>query len=226
MGAVQSVHLVRRRTRRVGARRRLLGARECVLDGRSVRLRCPVSAPWARASTGRPSLESWRVALSDERTGKRALESAARKALESLKPPEPDALLAHTDVVEALCAAVLPRHGLDDIAKAMKPVGTDLTSLFNANHRRVWPQVETAFAVRHLIEHRDGRIDRAFRRTLSAPLWMNSSWGERLGELTERHEKITVTEADLRATAEAMLGALAALDGRCAELAARRSTPP
>jgi hypothetical protein len=173
------------------------------------------------------ALENWRTALSDERMGKKTLAPAARKVLKKLTPPDAEALLAHTDVVEALCAAIVPRQGLDKIAEAMKPVGTDLKKLCYARGPRVWPQIKTAFEVRHLIEHRNGLIDRSFRERSSAPEnWTSSNWGKRLGELTERQKKVTVTETDLRETADAMLEALIALDESCRELVARRDAPP
>ena len=83
------------------------------------------------------------------------------------------------------------------------------------------PRSFLAFQVRHLIEHRNGRIDPQFR-AIGQSLWKNSSWGQRITDLPAR-KKITVIESDLRETASAMGAALEALQAPCVALASRRA---
>jgi hypothetical protein len=60
-----------------------------------------------------------------------------------------------------------------------------------------WPQIYTAFEARHLVEHRDGRVDARFRDAV-AQVWSNSSWGRRFR--LEDLEKVVVEEEDVIAT--------------------------
>jgi hypothetical protein len=80
-----------------------------------------------------------------------------------------------------------------------------LICLLNRKNIRYWPQIYTAFEVRHLVEHRDGRIDREFVRKL-AFMWIQSSWGKR-GIPLEPLEKVPVEEEDVIETHKAMLEA-------------------
>ncbi|GAB5521994.1 MAG: hypothetical protein RhofKO_42450 [Rhodothermales bacterium] len=155
-------------------------------------------------------LESWRVALLRQRAGQGAL---SEKAWKHLKSPSPRSLLAHDDVIEALCAQVVPRYGLPQIAKSAALVGTDVPRLLNADHHALWAQVAVAFQVRHLIEHRNSYIDDAFRSQVS-PIWPQTSWGKRNSDLSQE-EKVTVTKEDLRVTYEKMVASLVALSKRC-----------
>lgn len=159
------------------------------------------------------ALQSWRVALRRDRAGTSPLSAAAKRALVS---PSPESLLEHDDVVEAISAAIVPKHGLGRIVDSMRHVGTILPQILNDHNYLIWPQLSVAFQVRHLIEHRNGHIDDSFRAH-SSKLWVASSWGRRLGDL-RLHAKVNVTKDDLQATADLMLDALSALEPRCLEL--------
>jgi hypothetical protein len=163
-------------------------------------------------------LECWRIALSEFRTGKADLSYEAWK---KLKSPNPRELLDHNDSVEALCASVVPQHGLKDIVDSMRLVGTDLMTLLNNKGHQVWSQVFTAFQVRHLIEHRNGYVDESFRNSVKST-WATSSWGENLGDICNE-QRITVTEEDLRVTANQMNRFVEALEDLCDELDKRRT---
>jgi len=68
-----------------------------------------------------------------------------------------------------------------------------------------WAQINTAFAVRNLVEHRDGKVDKLFRNAVK-DIWPQSNWGKRVdSETLVTLEKITVEEEDVNATFTAML---------------------
>jgi hypothetical protein len=163
-------------------------------------------------------LECWRIALLELRAGRAGLSEEAWK---KLKSPEPRELLEHNDSIEALCASVVPQHGLKEIVASMRLVGTDLITLLNNKDHQVWSQVFTAFQVRHLIEHRNGFIDENFRNAVKST-WATSSWGKKLGDICNE-QRITVTEEDLRDTAKQMNRFVESLQNLCCKLDKRRT---
>jgi hypothetical protein len=98
---------------------------------------------------------------------------------------------------------VVPAHDLSRLVASLREA-TDIRvpKDLPAFDFRKWSQIQVAFEVRHLIEHRDGRIDSEFR-THVRHFWPNSSWGRR-GRLPSAPERITVDEADVVSTYEAM----------------------
>jgi len=84
---------------------------------------------------------------------------------------------------------------------------------------RYWQQINTAFEVRNLIEHRDGQADRHFRELLASD-WAISSWGAR--ERLERLEKVVVEDEDVIQTYRAMLEATSLLTRAVLEWSARK----
>ncbi len=165
------------------------------------------------------ALEAWRVALMEHREGICDLGKPAAKKLANTAP-KLHVLLPFDDVTEAICDAVVPRHGLTSLVEEMSVVGLDIVRSCNTAAPEVWPQIRTAFEVRHLIEHRNGRTDERFRKAVES-LWPRSSWGRRNAEL-QGEAQITVTESDLRATCDAMFLMLDSLRPACLEYDERR----
>jgi len=67
----------------------------------------------------------------------------------------------------------------------------------------VWAQIAVAFEVRNVIEHRDGKVDAKFRKTVRED-WPKSTWGR--VSVTEV-KKVTVEYDDVIAAFDAMLRA-------------------
>lgn len=100
---------------------------------------------------------------------------------------------------------IIPVHGLHRFESALKQAANiQLRDVLNHKDYRSWPQIYTAFEVRHLVEHRDGKVDNGFRERLRA-VWSNSSWGVR--ESLQHLKKIAVEEEDVIQTYTAMLEA-------------------
>jgi hypothetical protein len=106
---------------------------------------------------------------------------------------------------EAILLRLVPPHGLCSLARALEcATGIKLQALLgkvNANH---WPQIRVAFQVRHLVEHRDGKVDSRFRNAVGVKLWVASSWGR---QPLEDLQKVRVEPTDVAATYEAMIAA-------------------
>jgi len=106
---------------------------------------------------------------------------------------------------EFVIGQVVPGHGLDRLVRALKKVTEiDVPSLLNRHDIRRWPQLLVAFEVRHLVEHRDGKVDSVFRAKVRE-VWSNSSWKDRNFETLT---KIAVESADVHATHDAMVQAV------------------
>jgi hypothetical protein len=103
---------------------------------------------------------------------------------------------------------LVPPHGLEEFVKAfVLYTKIDLVSAVDRVHDRAWPQIKTAFEIRHLIEHRDGKVDAAFRRKVQG-VWRSSTWS--LTQLQDLNV-VEVTERDMAATYEAMQSATRAI---------------
>lgn len=103
---------------------------------------------------------------------------------------------------DLLVEAVVPRHGLTAFRTAIKAAtGLDLRSIIYAGNKQRWPQVWVAFSVRHLVEHRDGRVDADFRKTVRDE-WPFSSWGS--ADLAST-QKVLVMHDDVMATYRSMM---------------------
>jgi len=112
---------------------------------------------------------------------------------------------SNADLREFIVDKVVWNHGLvhfEDVLKRTTQI--QLYEVLNAKDFHYWPQIYTAFEARHLVEHRDGKVDGRFRAAV-ARFWPTSSWGKRLS--LEGLEKVVVEEEDVIATYEAMLNA-------------------
>lgn len=106
---------------------------------------------------------------------------------------------------EFIIDKVVGNQGLEHFEKVLKrATQIRLRDVLYAKDFHYWPQIYTAFQARHLVEHRDGKVDGRFREAVRE-VWSNSSWGRRLG--LERLEKVVVEEEDVVATHDAMLNA-------------------
>ena len=82
---------------------------------------------------------------------------------------------------------------------------------------QIWSQLEVAFRVRHLYEHRDARVDRTFRNA-AVSHWGGTSWrtwGDAI-DLDRQDERglpvrLPIRQVDFLATTEAMLEAAPAI---------------
>ena len=95
--------------------------------------------------------------------------------------------------------AFIPAHGLELLTQllgAMTPGSKVCSGSF-------WPQIKVAFAVRHLVEHRNGRVDQRFVGDVSSA-WRLSSWGASKAQLPSPGERVQVGSHDFDATYEAM----------------------
>jgi hypothetical protein len=94
------------------------------------------------------------------------------------------------DIRDFIIEKIVPAYGLQQFEKALeKTTCIHLYDVLNRKDIHYWPQIYTAFEVRHLVEHRDGRVDREFRTKL-AKKWDQSSWGRR--DSLEQLKKVPV----------------------------------
>jgi hypothetical protein len=104
---------------------------------------------------------------------------------------------------ECIIGRVVPSHGLKEMNKFLRQTtGKSLYDQHYARNSKVWSQIHTAFEVRHLIEHRKGKVNDQFLREVP---WKNSSWAD---FPVVEHAKIEVREGDFTATFEAMVEAV------------------
>lgn len=109
------------------------------------------------------------------------------------------------DVREFIIDRIVPVYGLQQFETALnKTTRIRLSDVLKRKNSHCWPQIYTAFEVRHLVEHRDGRVDKAFRTKL-AKKWDQSSWGRR--DSLEQLKKVPVEAEDVIETCTAMLEA-------------------
>ena len=101
---------------------------------------------------------------------------------------------------------MVPGHGLRPFTNEIKKTtGVSLKYVLDTSNPSYWPQIYTAFEVRHLVEHRDGKIDAEFRSNV-AQCWPNTTWGRR-GNNLQQLEKIEVADEDVVTTYHTMLDA-------------------
>jgi hypothetical protein len=112
---------------------------------------------------------------------------------------------SNADLREFIIAKIVRNQGLAHFTGLLQnATQIRLDELLNAKDFHYWPQIRTAFETRHLLEHRDGKVDAGFREVV-AHYWPNSSWGGRLS--LEGLERVAVEEEDVIATHDAMLNA-------------------
>lgn len=75
---------------------------------------------------------------------------------------------------------IVPAHGLGRMAECFKETtGIAISDRLNASNPTYWAQIHSAFEVRHLIEHRKGKVDQRFLdEVASLSLWQHSSWAD------------------------------------------------
>jgi hypothetical protein len=99
---------------------------------------------------------------------------------------------------------VIPRHGLMLLRDALeKSTGIALEKVLNGRQPWYWCQIHSAFEVRHLIEHTNGRTDSEFMADVyTGPLWRASSWGDLALSVGC---KIEIRDGDFEKTWQAMV---------------------
>jgi hypothetical protein len=96
-------------------------------------------------------------------------------------------------VREFVIDRLVPRYGLPRFVTALeKSTGVRLPDVPSRKDSHLYPQIAVAFEIRHLAEHRDGKIDGQFQAHLRG-LWVNSSWGAR--QNLEHLEKVVIEQA-------------------------------
>jgi hypothetical protein len=113
---------------------------------------------------------------------------------------------------EFVIEKIIPRQGLDPMAKCfLETTRKSLRDTLNKVDPKLWSQIYSAFAVRHLIEHRKGKIDQRFLdEVVSRSFWRNSSWADFVAQPPRRGTgpaRIEVREEDFEATFDAMVRA-------------------
>jgi hypothetical protein len=111
---------------------------------------------------------------------------------------------------EYLLRRIIPSHGLTRMEKSLKEsTGLSLPAIVNRSDSLYWPQIHSAFEVRHLVEHTNGRVDTEFHdEVCPSPLWRRSSWGK---QKLNVGDEIVIGDADFDATLNAMLPAAAVI---------------
>jgi hypothetical protein len=131
------------------------------------------------------------------------LNSGLKKSLLAALLAEGQSDIEPEDVIDR----VVPVHGLPALLKCLDLItGVSLRDVLNHRHDRAgWAQIAVAFEVRHLIEHRDGKVDGRFRNSKTVQEnWPHSSWKRvSVSEL----DKVPVEHQDVVATYEAMMRA-------------------
>jgi hypothetical protein len=103
---------------------------------------------------------------------------------------------------EFVIGRVVPTHGLDRMAECFQETaGRSLPKALNAHNSTLWPQIHSAFEVRHLIEHRKGKVDQLFiDEVVSHALWRTSSWSD-LPLANQATVEVRATDFDATCTA-------------------------
>lgn len=111
---------------------------------------------------------------------------------------------------EYILRRIIPTHGLARMEKALKEsTGLSLSTILNRSDPSYWPQIHSAFAVRHLVEHTNGRVDTRFHDEIyPGPLWKRSSWGQGKVDIGD---EIVIRGIDFEATLGAMLPSAASI---------------
>jgi hypothetical protein len=116
--------------------------------------------------------------------------------------------VARDDAKGFVLRKLIPRHGLEKMCSVLKDsTGIDAPSCLSSEERRHRSQIRSAFEVRHLFEHANGRVDDAFLERVEEGsslgfAWRQSTWG---GLPLGRNAKVPIRGEDFEATLEAML---------------------
>jgi hypothetical protein len=99
-------------------------------------------------------------------------------------------------------ASLVPSHGLKEFKHSFEEtMGAPLPCELDTPTAGPWSQIETAFEVRHLVEHSNGKINHRF---ITGVPWRQSSWS---GFDVRDQEQIEVRREDFAATQAAMVKA-------------------
>jgi hypothetical protein len=123
---------------------------------------------------------------------------------------------ARGSATEYVVRKMVPSHGLARLLKVLREsTSVDLRGLLYKASRRHWPQIHSAFEVRHLIEHANGTVHEEFlSQVASEDDWKNSTWG---ALALAAGQQIQIRDEDFGATLEAMLAAVDALTSALAD---------
>ncbi|HXM94203.1 MAG TPA: hypothetical protein VOA64_08120 [Candidatus Dormibacteraeota bacterium] len=95
---------------------------------------------------------------------------------------------------------VVPPHGLQLLEALTKVTNIHCKEVLSKSY---WPQIFTAFQVRHLVEHCDGKVDKTFRMKVDK-FWRDSSWGRRQSQSLSELKKVVTEKEDVDETYAAM----------------------
>ena len=120
------------------------------------------------------------------------------------------------DARQLFIAQAVPSHGLDRLSDLLttcgwrafdgvtEGCGKDLGEAFEGVVVSPWDQIQTAFQVRHAIEHAFSHVGPSFEHKTKT-IWRQSSWRRHFGEGgPKRGTRIPLDRVDIEATAAAM----------------------
>jgi len=107
--------------------------------------------------------------------------------------------IAHNTGKEYVLETMVPAQGLDRFTDILKK-GFNI-SMPGVVGESYHSQIYCAFEVRHLIEHRNGKVDGRFKRNV-ARCWRKSSWHD---VSLEKGSRLDIRQGDFDSTFEAML---------------------
>jgi hypothetical protein len=129
-------------------------------------------------------------------------EQMARKSRSKVELRDAAKALSDKDARESVIGSLIPSHGLDNLKTSFKELtGKSLPEELNTHTPKLWDQINTAFEVRHLVEHCDGKVDQKF---IGKVQWKQSSWCD---FPVRDQAKIEVRRKDFEKTCEAMVQA-------------------
>lgn len=120
------------------------------------------------------------------------------------------------DARQLFIAQAVPSHGLDRLSKLLEVCGwrdfeavtkgscQDLGKALAGVVESPWDQIQTAFQVRHAIEHAFSHVGPSFEYKTKT-IWRQSSWRRHFGDAgPQRGKRIPLDQVDIEATAAAM----------------------
>ena len=114
-------------------------------------------------------------------------------------------VIAKGNVKEYVLNLLVPLQGLDRfqviLAKGMSISMSDVIG------EKSWPQIYCSFELRHLIEHRNGKVDAIFKKRVM-PHWRRSSWRD---VPLDTGKSVEIRQGDFDNTFEAMVHAVDAI---------------
>jgi hypothetical protein len=129
-------------------------------------------------------------------------EQLARRSPTKLSLRDVVQALSDDGARERLVDSLIPAHGLERLKDSFKEA-TDKSLPVELDTRTagLWNQIDTAFEVRHLVEHCNGRVNQKF---INKVQWRQSSWRD---FAVSDQAQIEVRRKDFEETCAAMVGA-------------------